>query len=286
MAAIEKEAIVEEVRKRYGRIASTGGGCCGPSACGPAADAPTRLEADYTQDELAALPASADLGLGCGAPVRHLALRPGETVLDLGSGAGIDAFLASREVGEHGRVIGVDMTPEMIERARHNAHTGGYANVEFRQGRLESLPVEDASVDAVTSNCVINLVPDKTRVFAEIVRVLKRGGRLVISDIVLESPLPQRLEQDVYAYVGCVAGAALRERYFEQVREAGLGEVEILRDGDSLAGVKDSNPAEVEALLAQTGVRWADVAGRVRSITFRARKPASPANGLAPAGGR
>jgi SAM-dependent methyltransferase len=275
MVAIEKETIVEEIRKKYGQIASSGGGCCGPSACGCAGDAPTRLQTGYTQDELATLPASADLGLGCGAPVKHVALRPGEVVLDLGSGAGIDAFLAAREVGEQGRVFGVDMTPEMIERARRNAHAGGYSTVEFRQGRLEALPLDDGSVDAVTSNCVINLVPDKARAFAEIARVLKPGGRLVISDIVLDRALPRMLEQDVYAYVGCVAGAALRERYFDQLREAGLGDVEVLRDVDSLAGVKDTNPEEVEALLARTGIRWEDVAGSVRSITFRARKASS-----------
>jgi ubiquinone/menaquinone biosynthesis C-methylase UbiE len=269
----DKDGIVAEVREKYGRIAKSGGNCgCGPSTCGVAPEEPASLGIGYRKDEIDALPEGADLGLGCGAPIAHLALRPGETVLDLGSGAGIDAFLAARAVGPGGLVIGVDMTREMIERARANGRRTSAVNVIFRQGRLEALPVSDASIDAVTSNCVINLVPDKARVFAEIARVLRPGGRLVISDVVRDSPLPERIEKDVYAYVGCVAGAALRGDYFEKLREAGLGEAEILQDTDFLARLKDSAPQEAEALLARTGVRWEDVAGKVRSITFRARK--------------
>jgi SAM-dependent methyltransferase len=272
MAAIDRDTIVNEVRERYGQIAKTGGSCCGPAAGCGAAEVPLSLGVGYGKDEIEALPEGADLGLGCGAPIAHLALRPGETVLDLGSGAGIDAFLAARVVGPAGRVIGVDMTPEMLERARANARRAGVSQVEFREGRLESLPVDDASVDAVTSNCVINLVPDKARVFAEIARVLKPGGRLVISDIVLDGRLPERIERDVYAYVGCVAGAAPREDYFGKLRAAGLGEVEILKDVDYLAGLREAAPDETEALLQRTGVRWEDVAGRVRSVTFRAHR--------------
>jgi len=273
MPATDKDAIVGEVREKYGRIAKGGGGCgCGPSSCGGSAEAPVSLGIGYRKDDIEALPDGADLGLGCGAPLAHLALRPGETVLDLGSGGGIDAFLAAREVGPGGRVIGVDMTPEMVERARANARRTGLSHVEFREGRLESLPVADASVDAVTSNCVINLVPDKARVFAEVARVLKPGGRLVISDVVLDGRLPERVEEDVYAYVGCVAGAALREDYFGRLREAGLGEAEVLKDVDYLAGLRATAPDQAEALLERTGVRWEEVAGKVRSITFRARK--------------
>jgi SAM-dependent methyltransferase len=230
------------------------------------------LGVGYRKDEIEAVPDGANLGLGCGAPIAQLALRAGETVLDLGSGAGIDAFLAAREVGPGGRVIGVDMTPEMVERARSNGGKAGLPNVEFREGRLESLPVEDASIDAVTSNCVINLVPDKARVFAEIARVLKPGGRLVVSDIVLDGRLPERVEKDIAAYVGCVAGAAIRRDYFGQLRDAGLGEAEILKDVDYLAGLEESAPDEAHALLERTGVRREDVAGKVRSITFRARR--------------
>ena len=270
--ATEKDRIVAEVRERYGEIAKGGGSCCLPSSACGATEASVSLGVGYRKDEIESLPEGADLGLGCGAPVAQLALRDGETVLDLGSGAGIDAFLAARQVGPRGRVIGVDMTPEMLERARANARKAGLAQVEFREGRLESLPVGDASVDAVTSNCVINLVPDKGRVFAEIARVLKPGGRMVISDVVLDGRLPEAVEKDVYAYTGCVAGAALRERYFGQLRDAGLGAVEILRDVDYLAALRDSAPEEAEALLRRTGVAWESVAGKVRSITFRARR--------------
>jgi arsenite methyltransferase len=272
--ASETEGIVAEVKQKYGQIAISGGGCgCGPSSCcAPEAPGSGSIALGYGKDEIEALPQGADLGLGCGAPIRQLELRSGESVLDLGSGAGIDAFLAAREVGPTGSVIGVDMTPQMIEKARTNAGRAGYSQVEFREGRLESLPVQDASIDAVTSNCVINLVPDKARVFAEVARVLRPGGRLVVSDIVLDAPLPESVERDVYAYVGCVAGAAIRDDYFAQLRAAGLGDVEVLRDVDYLAGLRESAPAAAEALLQRTGVRWDALAGRVRSITYRARK--------------
>jgi ubiquinone/menaquinone biosynthesis C-methylase UbiE len=270
----ENEGIVREVRDRYASIARTGGSCCGPSPCGcsGAAEVPVSLGIGYQKDELEAVPDGANLGLGCGAPIGRLALRPGETVLDLGSGPGLDAFLAARAVGPEGRVIGVDMTPEMIERARANARKAGLTNVEFRQGRIEALPVDDASVDAVTSNCVINLVPDKARVFREVARVLKPGGRLVISDIVLDGPLPEAVEKDVTAYVGCISGATQREDYLRMLRDAGLRDVEILLDMDQLAGFRDAAPAEVDELLARTGACLADVEGRVRSLTVRARK--------------
>jgi len=272
------EAIVEQVRDRYGRIAEGKAGCCSDAApagscCGSSESVSVRL--GYDEKELSALPEGADLGLGCGAPVEHLALQPGETVLDLGSGPGLDAFLAARKVGAQGRVIGVDMTPAMLERARRNAERGGYANVEFREGRLEALPVEDASVDAVTSNCVINLVPDKAAVFREVARVLKPGGRLVISDIVLDGALPPAIEKDLYAYVGCISGAASRETYFGQLRDAGLGEPTLLKDVDQLAAMATSVPAEAAALLERTGVSLDELKGKVRSVTFRATKPAA-----------
>jgi len=267
----ESETIVGHVRERYARIARESSSCCG-SSCSPSAEVPVALEIGYRKDELEAA-GDANLGLGCGAPVAQLGLEPGETVLDLGSGPGLDAFLAARSVGAAGRVIGVDMTPEMLERARAGAAKLGLAQVEFREGRLEALPVADASVDAVTSNCVINLVPDKGQVFREVARVLKPGGRLVISDILLNGSLPEAVRQDVYAYVGCVSGAEQRELYFDRLRAAGLGEIEILKDVDYLAGLRAVAPEEAEALLARAGVRWEELAGRVRSVTFRARKP-------------
>ncbi len=274
VAPADTEALVAEVRARYGAIAATSGSCCGPTPCGAAtgeAQAALARGIGYTDAELALLPEGANLGLGCGAPLAALAPQPGETVLDLGSGAGMDAFIAAERVGRTGRVLGVDMTPEMLERARTSATRLGLAHVEFRAGRLEELPVESASVDAVTSNCVINLVPDKQKVFAEIARVLRPGGRLVISDIVLDRPLPARLANDLFAYAGCVAGAALRTDYLAALTAAGLGNVEILRDVDYLASVYAAIPAEIDALLASAGVTAAELAGSVRSITFRAR---------------
>jgi len=171
-------------------------------------------------------------------------------------------------------VIGVDMTPAMLERSRRIAARDGYANVEFREGRLESLPLGDAVVDAVTSNCVINLVPDKAAVFRQVARVLKPGGRLVVSDIVLDGRLPEALEQDLYAYVGCVSGAVDRGVYFGMLEAAGLGPVEVLKDVDYLAAIGNTVPEEVQAVLDRTGIRSEDVAGKVRSITYRAYRRA------------
>jgi len=267
------DEIVDVVRDRYGKIArSEQSGCCGPTGpCGGSSETRVALEIGYGRRDLTELPDGTNLGLGCGAPIGFLDLKPGERVLDLGSGAGIDAFIASKGVGASGRVIGVDMTPDMVERARGNASRGGFDNVEFREGRLESLPVESGSVDAVTSNCVINLVPDKAQVFREAARVLAPGGRMVISDIVLDGPLPEVIAQDVCAYVGCVSGAMLREEYFGSLRAAGF-EVEVLKDVDYLASVEEAAPEEARALLERNGVPREAVAGRVRSITYRARK--------------
>ena len=268
--------LVEQVRERYGRIAEGEvSGCCGAQTSGCAApETAVTLGIGYSSAELAKVPPEANLGLGCGAPLGFLAPRPGETVLDLGSGAGLDVFLAAPLVGAQGRVIGVDMTPAMLARARANAARMGAGNVEFREGRLESLPVEDASVDAVTSNCVINLVPDKAAVFREVARVLKPGGRIVVSDILLDGVLPTAVEKALLAYVGCVAGAMRREAYFALVGAAGLAGVEVLRDVDYLATLIQSAPEEVAALEKRTGVSRDEVVGRVRSVTFRAVKPA------------
>ncbi len=272
----DPERIVKKVQERYGRIAEgVESGCCGPGAgtCSPA-PGDAALAVGYKPQELAVLPEGANLGLGCGAPIEALELQAGETALDLGSGAGVDVLLAARRVGPTGRVIGVDMTPSMLDKARANAAAAGATQVEFRAGRLEALPVEDASVDAVTSNCVINLVPDKEKVFREIARVLRPRGRVVISDIVLNGKLPEVLEKDLLAYVGCVAGAALRETYFGQVRAAGFSNIEILKDVDYLAGAGYTFSDDLRQRMARAGVRDEDIAGRVRSITFRAVKPA------------
>jgi len=269
------EGVVAEVREHYGRIAETGGSCCGPQAspcCG--GEQSVSLQIGYGKKDLSALPEGSDLGLGCGAPIGPLELRTGETVLDLGSGAGIDAFLAAEEVGPGGRVIGVDMTPQMLERARRNAARTGRGNVEFREGRLEALPVENASVDAVTSNCVINLVPDKAAVFSEVARVLKPGGRMVVSDIVLDGPLPEAVKKDIAAWAGCISGALGREEYVALVEAAGLESVEILKDDDYGASMEAAAPDQARELLERTGAKREDLVGTVRSVTIRAVRPA------------
>ncbi len=272
--AKNKDAVVSNVRGKYAAIALEGGSCCGLSGCGSPSEEAVTLDIGYSKKQLKAVPEGANLGLGCGAPIEHLALKAGETVVDLGSGAGIDVFLAADAVGPTGKVIGVDMTPEMLARARRNAVKAGVTNAEFREGRLEKLPVDDETADAVTSNCVINLVPDKAVVFKEIARILKPGGRLVISDIVLDKKLPPEIEQDVYAYVGCISGAAMRDAYFGMLKAAGLGEIEILKDIDYGAMVIDHARPEAERLAAKAGVGLESLRGTVRSLTYRARKAA------------
>ncbi len=268
------ENVVAKVRDRYGKIAEGQlSGCCTVGPCGDgAAETAVALEVGYGKKDLEVLPDGANLGLGCGAPINFLDLKAGEQVVDLGSGAGVDAFLAARQVGATGRVIGVDMTPAMLDKARGNARRHGIDNVEFREGRLEALPVEDATIDAVTSNCVINLVPDKAVVFREVARILKPGGRLVISDIVLDGRLPEAVERDLLAWVGCISGAILRDDYFAMARAAGLGKIEILKDLDYLAAFSTAAPEEAQAFLDRNAAKREEVTGKVRSITYRATK--------------
>src|SRR5512139_3031086 len=211
---MRQDVIKQIVRDKYAKIASTGGPCCAPSAgCCGSSDAARdiSMKIGYSTEDLQSVPEGSNLGLGCGNPVAIAALKAGETVLDLGSGAGFDCFLAAGKVGNTGRVIGVDMTPDMVDRARENARKDGFGNVEFRLGEIENLPAADNSVDAVISNCVINLSPDKRRVFEETFRVLKPGGRLMVSDIVLLRALPAALKDSVEAYVGCLAGAVMKD---------------------------------------------------------------------------
>jgi len=225
----ERIDIRTAVRDRYGAIAEGKGCGCGTS--GGAGATCCAGELGYSEAETASIPEGANLGLGCGAPVALAAPKRGETVLDLGSGAGVDVFLAAREVGPEGRVIGVDMTPAMIDRARANAAREGFANVEFRLGEIEHLPLPDASVDVIVSNCVVNLSPEKAQVFREAFRVLRPGGRMLLSDLVLERPLPPETRDSIEAYVGCIGGASLRGEYLQLVREAGFRGVEVVREG-------------------------------------------------------
>jgi arsenite methyltransferase len=225
---VDETGIKRVVREGYAKAAKSSSCGCG---CGSQAEAKglSRM-IGYTDGEMDEVPEGANLGLGCGNPVALASLRRGETVLDLGSGAGFDCFLAANRVGKTGRVIGVDMTPEMLDKARANAAKGKYGNVEFRLGEIENLPAADGSVDVVISNCVINLAPDKDRVFREAARVLKKGGRLMVSDIVMLRPLPPKVRDSVRAYVGCLAGAMMRDDYLGAIKSAGFGDVKVLAE--------------------------------------------------------
>jgi ubiquinone/menaquinone biosynthesis C-methylase UbiE len=227
------DEIKNVVRKEYAKFALAGSSCCpgAHSCCGsaPAADEIGR-RIGYSDEDLKNAPEGANLGLGCGNPVALASLKEGEIVLDLGSGAGFDCFLAAGQVGQTGKVIGVDMTPDMLSKARDNAVKGGFQNVEFRLGEIEHLPVPDNHVDAIISNCVINLSPEKDQVFREAFRVLKSGGRLMVSDIVLLRELPGAIRDSVAAYVGCVAGAVLKDQYLEGMRSAGFENVQVISE--------------------------------------------------------
>lgn len=218
----------EYVKRRYGKIAQRGGGCRACACESSAKDLALRL--GYSEQDLKDVPESASMGLGCGNPVALASLKEGETVLDLGSGAGIDVFLAARKVGAKGKAIGVDMTEEMIRKARTIASEHAYGNVEFRLGEIENLPIEDSSVDAIISNCVINLSPDKKKVFQEAYRVLRHGGRIMISDLVTEGELPDEVKKSLEAWAGCIAGALEKNRYLDTISDAGFKNIRIVSE--------------------------------------------------------
>ncbi len=225
---MEDQEVKLVVRENYARVAKQNGSCCSSACCGTSKPKEISKRIGYTDEDLEAVPSGSNLGLGCGNPTALASIKAGETVLDLGSGAGFDCFLASNKVGPEGRVIGVDMTVEMVARARDNASKGGYKNVEFRQGEIENLPVEDSTIDVIISNCVINLVPNKDKAFKEAFRVLKPGGRLMVSDIVLLKKLPDFVKDSIEAYVGCIAGAATKDRYLGAIKSAGFGDVTVI----------------------------------------------------------
>ena len=296
------EKIKEAVRQAYGGIASqfvegqARASCCGPSqstdCCGSSevtvenTGAATRF---YSGEELADLPDTVtDISLGCGNPTAIAELQPGEVVLDLGSGGGIDCFLAARKVGSEGRVIGLDMTPDMIRLARRNAKKMGMTNVEFRYGEMEEMPIPDESVDVIISNCVINLSPDKDAVFGEAYRVLRPGGRMSVSDIVVDGDLPQAIRSRLDAWAGCIAGALDESVYLDKIRAAGFKEVEVASrdyaDASQLTEAEmqllvvgtDGQVAEgvdAQALLDGAGLSPHDLAATVASIKVTAHKP-------------
>ncbi|MCU0772246.1 MAG: arsenite methyltransferase [Verrucomicrobia bacterium] len=281
MTGNQSEQIREQVREGYAQIArETSSGCCGPgvSCCGSApADADTLArQLGYSVAELEALPHGANMGLSCGNPAALAALRPGETVLDLGAGGGFDVFIAGRKVGPAGRAIGVDMTPEMLARARRNtvqySATTGLNNVEFRLGEIEHLPVADDSVDVVISNCVINLSPDKPQVWREMARVLKPGGRVAVSDMALLKLLPPEVLKMVEALVGCVAGAALVRDTERHARAAGLANVEVRVKPEYVVALEQFEDPLYQKILASlpAGSKPQDY---IASVEVTARKP-------------
>jgi arsenite methyltransferase len=266
------------VRRKYGSIASKGGGCCGPasSCCGGGRAEEVAQGLGYTEAELASLPEDANLGLSCGNPGALAGLQPGEIVLDLGSGAGLDAFLAAQRVGATGKAIGVDMTPEMLAKARRNTvafkDRTGLDNVEFLDGQIEAIPLPDDSVDVVLSNCVINLSPDQARVWKEIARVLKPGGRVSISDMVLLRPIPEKLRQDVEALVGCISGASLKTDVERMMGEAGLVDVTLVPKAGAVEAMLPSDDPMLKHLLGllPKGTRPSDF---IASMIISAHKP-------------
>lgn len=264
------------VKEGYAKIAKAGSSCCaGPSCCSGTSLAETiSKNVGYRDNELKAVPEGANLGLGCGNPVALASLKEGETVLDLGSGAGFDCFLAANRVGSKGKVIGIDMTPEMVEKAKQNAKKGKYSNVEFKLGEIENLPIADNSVDIIISNCVINLSPDKQKVFQEAFRVLKQNGRLMVSDLVLRKELPDVVKNSIEAYIGCLSGAILKEEYLKYIHEAGFSKINVINE-TSFPLEDMTNDVTVRAIISNSKLKKdniKEIANSVISIKVSAIK--------------
>ena len=285
---MKQEEVKKTVRERYGKIAkesnSAGCGCGGTTAtskispcCGnaPGAVGEISKKVGYSEEEINAVPEGANLGLGCGNPIALASLKEGETVLDLGAGGGCDCFLASERVGAKGKVIGVDMTAEMLDKARENARKGGYKNVEFRMGEIENLPAADNSVDVIISNCVINLSNDKPRVFAEAFRVLKPGGRLMVSDIVVLKKLPEHIRESIDAYIGCVAGAITKTEYIEAIKAAGFEKVKVVSEDTYPLDLflDDPTAKSIMADLQITSEQAKDLTASIASVKVQGIKP-------------
>jgi len=275
---MRKEEVRKAVRQGYARVAKSGNYCCAPqSSCGCSSNIATDIskKIGYSDEDIESVPDGANLGLGCGNPVALASLKEGEVVLDLSSGAGFDCFLASNQVGKTGKIIGVDMTLEMIEKARENARRGGYENVEFRLGEIENLPTADNYVDVIISNCVVNLSPEKDKVFREAFRVLKPGGRLMVSDMVLLNELPDSIKKSVTAYIGCVAGAAMKDEYLDNIKTAVFKEVTIVDEISFPSDCALKDPT-IEALDNDFGISQADLkklGSSIKSIKVHAVKP-------------
>lgn len=273
MNTVKNDEIRQAVRENYGQIAESDSSCCDTSSCcTPTAQQPQllSLRLGYSHQDLVAVPEGANLGLGCGNPQAIADLKPGETVVDLGSGAGFDCFLAARQVGPSGRVIGVDMTPQMITKARANAHKDGYDNVEFRLGEIEHLPVADASVDVIISNCVINLSADKRRVLKEAFRVLKPGGRFAVSDVIVRGDVPAAVKTNMELWIGCVAGALEEREFLDLLREVGFAK-------PSIEPTRVYKAEDAAAFLSGSGLDATEFAaqidGKFMGAFVRATKP-------------
>lgn len=273
---MEDKNIKKIVKEGYTKIATMNNSCCGVTSCCSATHSAKTISKNvgYQDNELAAVPEGANLGLGCGNPVALASLKEGETVLDLGSGAGFDCFLAANKVKSRGRVIGIDMTPEMIKKAKANAEKGGYSNVEFRLGEIENLPVENNSIDIIISNCVINLSPDKESVFKEAFRVLKPGGRLMVSDLVLVRDLPKAVKESVEAYVGCLAGAIFKKDYLYAIRKAGFRNIKVVDETfypvEAMANDATAEVANNSSMVSQDALR--EIEHSIASIKVKAKK--------------
>lgn len=275
---MKAEEIKKAVKSGYAKVALENIPCCGTNStcCGSTAQAEDfSKRIGYSNEELQAVPDGSNLGLGCGNPVALASLKAGEVVLDLGSGAGFDCFLAASKVGPNGKVIGVDMTPEMIEKARQNAAQGSFTNVQFRLGEIEKLPVADDHVDIIISNCVINLSPDKKKVFQEAFRVLKPGGRMMVSDMVLLQELPPIIRQSVEAYVGCIAGALMKQKYLAAMEDAGFEEIQVI--GEDIYPIElisgDPTLQAIYADLDLSSEKVKDLSAAVASLKVSAVKP-------------
>lgn len=247
---MEEEEIKKFVKKRYSDMAKAGQSCCPSCECGSSLiELGKRI--GYSEEDLRNVPDASNMGLGCGNPAALAALKEGETVLDLGSGGGIDVFLASKRVGPKGKVIGVDMTEEMIKRAKSTAKKYNYENVEFRLGEIENLPVEDNSIDVIISNCVINLSPDKEKVFREAYRVLKNGGKIMISDLVTEGEIPEEIKKSFDAWAGCIAGALEKNEYLDIIRKTGFQKIKIISESSYDIGVSEQLKGKITSVAVE-----------------------------------
>ncbi len=273
---MKEEKVKKLVRDHYAKVAKTDSSCCTSSAscCSPPSGEQVSKMIGYSEEEINAVPEGANLGLGCGNPTALASLKEGEKVLDLGSGGGFDCFLAAKRVGQQGKVIGVDMTPEMLDKARSNAKKGKYTNVEFRLGEIENLPLADSSVDVVISNCVINLAQNKKRVFEEAFRVLAPKGRLMVSDIVLSKKLPEPVIRSAEAYSACISGAEIKDKYLDLISRAGFQDIKILQEKAYPLEFIISEPEAKEVMdslkMTQEGAK--NVANSIVSISVSAVK--------------